>query len=244
MKTIVIFLAVFYCSSFSLAENDKESDGGQIRLCTCEEMDSCWKEMHEQMKPCTEKCKEKLTAPGLDSDEAKKCFEHKHEKSNCHKEMQSKMCASDDHTFVDRNSTWQGRKTLKKDVENSIEDDATHSKKLHSGWKHRHGHHRGHGFFAFVRKNFGETGKEFVKCMRSCFRQKKNKSCVKNLGCGVRKLDRKEWHNMRGACADKREEKKEKLCKCLTDAGMKNVICEFGNKKNNSTAAPNSDEKQ
>uniref|UniRef100_A0AC34G0X5 Uncharacterized protein n=1 Tax=Panagrolaimus sp. ES5 TaxID=591445 RepID=A0AC34G0X5_9BILA len=246
MKSVVIFLAIIYCCSFAIAasssgEKDDEKtsaeSSGQIRLCTCEEMDSCWKQMHEDMKPCTEKCKEKLTAPGLDSDEAKKCFEHKHDgKSSCHKEMQAKMCAKDDHTFVARNETWQGKKTLKKDVENSIEDDQSqHSKKLSGGWKHHHGHHRGHGFFAFVRKNFGESGKDFVKCMRSCFRQKKNKGCMKTLGCGVKKIDRKEFHHMRGECADKREEKKEALCKCLTDAGMKNVICEFGSSKKNST---------
>jgi hypothetical protein len=72
MKTVVIFLAVFYCCSFAYASDGEKDEGGQIRLCTCEEMDSCWKQMHEDMKPCTEKCKEKLTAPGLDSEDAKK----------------------------------------------------------------------------------------------------------------------------------------------------------------------------
>lgn len=58
MKYFVSTLVLIYCCSFALAASeDSETGDGQIRLCTCEEMDSCWKQMHEQMKPCTEKCK-------------------------------------------------------------------------------------------------------------------------------------------------------------------------------------------
>uniref|UniRef100_A0AC34QPI1 Uncharacterized protein n=1 Tax=Panagrolaimus sp. JU765 TaxID=591449 RepID=A0AC34QPI1_9BILA len=223
--SVVVLIAVFGVAALA-------ADDDEIRQCTCDEMDMCWKTIHEEMKPCADKCKEGLTAPGLDPEEAKECFENKHDKDSCHKLLQSKMCAAEPNTFISKNETWQGRKTLKKDVENVLEDEPDHSKKLAGGWRHRHGHQRGRGgFFHFVKLNFGESGKQFAKCMKKCFKAKKNHSCIKNLGCGIKKLTKKEFRAHKDACKDNREQKKQALCDCLTNAGMQNVICEFGKKK-------------
>ncbi|KAE9548960.1 hypothetical protein FO519_007828 [Halicephalobus sp. NKZ332] len=210
-----------------LAEDDK------IRQCTCDEMDQCWKSMHEDMKPCTEACKEKLTAPGLDPEEGKKCFEYKHDKkSSCHKELQKKMCAADENTFINKNETWQGHHKVKKDVENSLEEESVSPKKLAGGFRHHHGHHRGRfGFFHFIKVNFGESGKEFKRCMRTCFKSKKH-GCIKDLGCGIKKLSREEFKSQHETCRGQREEKKQELCECLSKAGMKEVKCDFGKKSN------------
>lgn len=174
-----------------------------------------------------------MTAPGLDPEEAKQCFEYKYsEKSSCHKELQKKMCAADENTFLNKNETWQGRHKLKKDVENSVEEESSHSKKLAGGWRHHHGHHRGRGgFFHFIQINFGESAKEFKRCMRSCFKSRKH-GCLKSLGCGIKKLSREEFKAHHEDCKSHREEKKNELCDCLTKAGMEEVRCEFGNKKN------------
>uniref|UniRef100_A0A914CVJ6 Uncharacterized protein n=1 Tax=Acrobeloides nanus TaxID=290746 RepID=A0A914CVJ6_9BILA len=134
---------------------------------------------------------QKLNAPGLDHDAAMKCFEeNKPQRTECHKQLREKMCTLDENKMIDVNETWQGRghghghgHGHKKNHNHHNSSDSNSIEEHGIEHEHEHGHEHGHfkrGFFMFIKKAFGKSGKEFTKCMRHCFRHKRqNINCAK-----------------------------------------------------------------
>lgn len=56
MKFLVVVLISFFGVAVFAVDDD------EIRQCTCDEMDMCWKTLHEEMKPCSDKCKVNFSA--------------------------------------------------------------------------------------------------------------------------------------------------------------------------------------
>ncbi|KAH7726187.1 Protein F55H12.4 [Aphelenchoides avenae] len=216
MKSVAAVLGLCLLAVAFAAE---ESD--QIRQCTCDEIDKCHQEAREKFRPCVQECVKKLTHPDLDAEAGHKCFEPKHNHHECFKEVRKTMCAAESGAMLNRNETFQGHhdhhKKGRKNTNNDVlEEQAT---------RHHHGHHR-HGLFALIKKNFGESGKEYVQCMKSCFAQKKPGHCQKSLGCGLRKLSKDEWKAKTEKCRGAHMEHRHELCECLKTAGMKKLDCE------------------
>jgi hypothetical protein len=211
MSKLLFLLAVGAVAVFA------EEGADKIRQCTCDEMDKCHQEMREKFKPCAEKCIDKLTHPDLEKEEGKKCFEMKKDHHECFKEVRQQMCAAAPGAMLSANETFQGHHGHhghKKSHGNDVLEEQT---------KHHHGHHR-HGFFSFIKKNFGESGKEYTKCMKQCFHEKKSGGgCTKSLGCGLKKLSKDQWKSKSETCRQSHESRREQLCDCLGKAGMKYV---------------------
>uniref|UniRef100_A0A915E0H3 Uncharacterized protein n=1 Tax=Ditylenchus dipsaci TaxID=166011 RepID=A0A915E0H3_9BILA len=157
---------------------------GQIRQCTCTELAECSAKSREKFRPCADKCVDKLTDNDWNEEEGRKCFAHKQsDKKHCFEGLKNQTCAAEDGTMINKNETFRGfhgRHNHKKGKgSHEMEDHPAHPHSPHHGGKH----HR-NGFFSFIKKNFGESGKEYMKCMKDCFKKNKKGHCARSLKCG------------------------------------------------------------
>ncbi|KAI1730085.1 hypothetical protein Ddc_02764 [Ditylenchus destructor] len=218
-------------------ETTQESDG-KIRQCTCTELHDCGEKMHEQVRPCLAKCVEELSNSDWDGKAGKQCFVPKQpRKKHCFEEIKKQTCALEDGVMMNKNETFRGigRHRLGHGHHKNGSNDEEHS--VHHG-----GHHGGHhkrGFFTFVKKNFGDSGKKYVSCMKGCFRAHKRGHCVKNLGCGVKKLSREQMKSGMEKCRAEKTAHRQELCECLQKAGMKNIDCTTTDSHGDSESAGN-----
>uniref|UniRef100_A0A7E4ZTX8 Domain of unknown function DB domain-containing protein n=1 Tax=Panagrellus redivivus TaxID=6233 RepID=A0A7E4ZTX8_PANRE len=206
---------------------------GQIRQCSCDEMESCFKEQKAKHEPCAEKCLDELKFGEGDATAAKKCFHKNHEDiHSCRKNAAQKFCAADKNTFIPESEAYKGGRRRgghghRKDSNaTTTESDGASTNDLSPIQFHKR---RGtFGFHTFLKANFGEAGgKAYMKCQRKCYQGRRRSTCFKKLGCGLKRFEKKDLEAAHITCKDQEEEKKQQLCDCLTAAGVKNVVCNF-----------------
>jgi len=91
--------------------------------------------------------------------------------------------------------------------------------------RHHHHHHRHSGFSRMIKKTFGESGTEFLTCVRECFKAQRGKHCTKELKCGLKQLPRDDLREEVERCREVKRKERKEMCDCLEKAGVKKVDC-------------------
>uniref|UniRef100_A0A1I7SI29 CxC6 domain-containing protein n=1 Tax=Bursaphelenchus xylophilus TaxID=6326 RepID=A0A1I7SI29_BURXY len=120
-------------------------------------------------------------------------------------------------------------------VESSTaESESIEERKENKKNQHKQREHHKAEFHAFIQKHFGKSGKHFAKCMNSCsHRFQKPGNCPRKLKCGTKRVPADEWKEATAACDKKKKPRRYETCDCLEKAGVKNLDCTFGGRREN-----------
>uniref|UniRef100_A0A914D521 Uncharacterized protein n=1 Tax=Acrobeloides nanus TaxID=290746 RepID=A0A914D521_9BILA len=161
------------------------------------------------------------------------CFEQERQRSGggCFSQFRQQMCASSPGQMIDRSETFQGQMDS-------------------NGGGFGGGGFGGGGFFRRMMQNrmdggednqrrgffgrFGQSqGSEMFQCIHKCMEDSPNRGkgfmCYASLGCGVRKPQQEQFMQMMQQCRGGRDEKRQRICQCLTAAGASEMCDQLHN---------------
>ncbi|CAD5223051.1 unnamed protein product [Bursaphelenchus okinawaensis] len=247
------YLLLVLASLLVLSQVEARKPKDQIRQCKCSELDECRERSMEPLLKCQEKCIKGLKNDDWDKEEGQKCLMNKKvtEHDKCLKEAMVKTCDNEPGKYLNLNETNEHARKHHKhrrhrsvdelnnstvvtdgsDKEEPTNTEASESEEDHGRRHHKQREHHKAAFHAFIQQNFGRSGKNFAKCMNTCSHRFQKVNCARKLKCGTKKLPKEEWKEVTSTCDKKKVPKRYETCDCLAKAGVKNLDCTFGGKR-------------